>query len=67
VVKKPDGNKPLGRPNRRWEDNIKMDLQEMSWDGTGWIYLAQDRGQVVGNCVCGNEHSSSIKFGKYLD
>ena len=34
---------PLGRPGRRWEDNIKMDLQEMGCGGTDWIELAQDR------------------------
>ena len=40
---KPDGKRPLGRPRRRWEDNIKMDVQEVSWDGTNWSDLAQDR------------------------
>ena len=34
---------PLGRPRRRWEDNIKMDLQEVECRGTDWIELAQDR------------------------
>jgi len=43
VVGKPDGKRPLGRPRPKWENNIKMDLQEVSWDGTDWIYLAQDR------------------------
>jgi len=33
----------LGRPRRRWEENIKMDLQEIRWGGTDWIALAQDR------------------------
>jgi hypothetical protein len=36
---------PLGRPRRRWVDNIKMDLREIGWDGVGWIDLAQDRDQ----------------------
>jgi hypothetical protein len=40
---KPEGNKPLGRPRRRWVDNIKMDLREIGWGGTDWIELAQDR------------------------
>ena len=40
---KPGGKRPLGRPRRRWEDNIKMDLQEVSWEGTDWIDLAQER------------------------
>jgi hypothetical protein len=34
---------PLGRPRRRWVDNIKMDLGEIGWDGRDWIELAQDR------------------------
>jgi transcription termination factor 2 len=34
---------PLGRPRRRWVDNIKMDLREVGWDGVDWIELAQDR------------------------
>jgi hypothetical protein len=42
---KPEGNRPLGRPRRRWEDNIKMDLREIGWAGMDWIHLAQDRDQ----------------------
>ena len=38
-----EGNSPLGRPMRRWENNIKMDLQEMGRIGMDWIDLAQDR------------------------
>ena len=40
---KPDGMRPLGRPRRRWEDNIKMDIQEGGCGGMDWIELAQDR------------------------
>jgi hypothetical protein len=43
LVGKPEGRRPLGRPRRRWEDNIKMDLQEVGWGGIAWIDLAQDR------------------------
>jgi len=43
LVRKPDGKIPLGRPRRRWEDNIKMDLQEVESGGMDWIELAQDR------------------------
>jgi hypothetical protein len=43
LVGKPEGRRPLGRPRRRWEDNIKMDLQEVGWRGMDWINLAQDR------------------------
>ena len=38
-----EGKRPLGRPRRRWEDNIKMDLQEVGCGGMGWMELAQDR------------------------
>jgi hypothetical protein len=37
------GNRSLGRPTRRWEDNIKMDLQEVGCGGMDWIELAQDK------------------------
>jgi hypothetical protein len=39
----PEGKRPLGRPRRKWEDNIKMDLREIGIDGTNWIQLAQNR------------------------
>ena len=42
-VGKPEGKRPLGRPRCRWEDNIKMDLQEVECGGMDWIELAQDR------------------------
>ena len=43
VVRKPGGKRPLGRPRRRWQDNIKMDIQDVGWRGMDWIELAQDR------------------------
>ena len=43
LVRKPEGKRSLGRPRRRWKDNIKMDLQEVGCGGTDWIELAQDR------------------------
>ena len=43
LVGKPEGKRPLGRPRHRWEDNIKMDLQEVGCWGMGWMRLAQDR------------------------
>jgi hypothetical protein len=43
LVGKPEGKRPLGRPRRRWMDNIKMDLLEISWGGVDWMGLAQDR------------------------
>ena len=43
LVEKPEGKRPLGRPRHRWEDNTKMDLQEVGCGGMDWIDLAQDR------------------------
>jgi hypothetical protein len=43
LVGKPEGRRPLGRPRRKWENNIKMDLREVGWDGVDWIDLAEDR------------------------
>jgi hypothetical protein len=43
LVRKPEGKRPLRRPRRRWEDNIKMDLQEVGFGGMDWTELAQDR------------------------
>jgi hypothetical protein len=43
LVGRPEGRRSLGRPRRRWVDNIKIDLKEVGWDGMDWIDLAQDR------------------------
>jgi hypothetical protein len=43
LVGRSEEKRPLGRPKRRWEDNIKMDLREIGIDGASWIRLAQDR------------------------
>ena len=53
LVGKPEGKRPLGRPRHRWEDNIKMDLQEVGCGGVDWVQLAQDmdRWQVLMNAV----------------
>jgi hypothetical protein len=45
LMGKPEGKRPLGRPRRRWVDNIKMDLGEIGRDGVEWIELAQNRDQ----------------------
>jgi hypothetical protein len=60
LVGKPEGKRPLWRPRHRWEDNIKMDLQEVGCGGMDWIHLA-------GTCECGNEPSGSIKCGAFFD
>jgi hypothetical protein len=43
IYSKPEGKRLLGRPRRRWVDNIKVDLREIGWGGMDWIDLAQDR------------------------
>jgi hypothetical protein len=45
LVGRPRGKRPMGRPSRRWEDNIKLDLREIGIDGADWIHLAQNRVQ----------------------
>jgi len=54
LVGKPEGKRQLGKPRHRWEDNIKMDLQEVGWGGgVDWTDLAQDRDkwQALANAV----------------
>jgi len=53
LVGKPDGKRPLGRPRRRWEDNMKMDMQEVGCGCMDWIKLAQhrDRWRALVNTV----------------
>jgi hypothetical protein len=43
--RKPEGKRPLGRPRRKWVDNVKIDLREIGWGGIDWIVLAQDSDQ----------------------
>jgi hypothetical protein len=52
-VRKPEGKKPPGRPMRRWDDGIRMNLRETGWESVEWIHLAQDRDrwQAVVNTV----------------
>jgi hypothetical protein len=45
LMGKPEGKRPLGRPRRRWEDGIRMDLREIGWGSVDWIQLAQGRDQ----------------------
>ena len=59
------GKRPLGRPRRRWEDNIKMDLQEVGcgeMNGSSWL----SKGTGGGTCECRNEPSAFIKYGEFL-
>jgi hypothetical protein len=57
-VEKSEEKRPLGRPRRRWVDNIKMDRGEVGWSGVDWICLA---------CKCGNETSGSLKCWEVLE
>jgi hypothetical protein len=57
LVGRPEGRRPLGRPRRRWEDNINMDLREIGFGDVDWM----------GCCEHGNEPSGSIKCGEFLD
>jgi hypothetical protein len=43
LMGKPERKRPLGRPMRRWEDGIRVDLREIGWESVDWIQLAQDR------------------------
>jgi hypothetical protein len=47
MMGRPEGKRPLGKPRRRWVNNIKMDLREIVWNGTDWIALAQDMDPVI--------------------
>jgi hypothetical protein len=47
MVGKPEGKRTLGRPKRRWVDNIKMYLRQIGWNGVDWIDMAQDRDQCM--------------------
>jgi hypothetical protein len=66
LVGKPEEKGQLGRPRRRWKDNIKMDLREVGW-GHGLDRSGLGYGQVAGCCECGNEPSGSIKCGEFLE
>ena len=63
----PKGKRPLGRPRRRWENNINVFSGSGMW-GVDWIELAQDRDRLrAGTCNCGNEPSGSVKCREFLD
>jgi hypothetical protein len=60
LMGKPKGNRPLGRPRRRWEDGIRLDLREIGWGSVDWTQLAQDRDRWGGgSCEYGDEPSGS--------
>jgi hypothetical protein len=43
--RKPERQRPLGKPRRRWEENIRLDIRETGWEVVDWIHLVEDRGQ----------------------
>jgi hypothetical protein len=61
LVGRPEGKRTLGKPRRRWEDNIKIDLREVGIDVANWIHLAQDRVQWWACVEHGVEPSGSIR------
>jgi hypothetical protein len=66
LVGKLEGKRPLGRPRRRWEDNIKVDLQEVGGGCGDWMELAQDRKRLTGTCKYGNELLGSIQCREFF-
>ena len=67
LVGKPDGRSPLGRPRRRWEDNIKVDLREVGCGEHRLDRSGSGQGQMAGSCEYGDEHSGSIKCVAFLE
>ena len=67
LVGRPGGKRPMGRPRHRWEDNIKVDLQEVGCGSMDWISVAQDRDtwRALVNAVM--NPSGSIKCGEFID
>jgi hypothetical protein len=63
LVGKPEEMRLLGRPRRRWLDNIRMDLEEVGWGDVDWIGLAQD----MGRCEFGIEPSGSKKYWETIE
>jgi hypothetical protein len=66
IVVKPEGKKPYGRLRCRWEDNIKMDLQEVRCGGMDWIDLFQYMDSWQGTCECSIGPSGYIKYGEFF-
>ena len=67
LVGKLEGRRPLGRPRRRWVDNIRMDLQEVGCGYMDWIGLAQDRDRWRTLVSAVMNPSGSVKCGEFLD
>jgi hypothetical protein len=59
LMGKPKGKRPLGRPRRRWEDGVRMDLRETGLGVCGLDSTGSEQGPVAGCCECGDEPSGS--------
>jgi hypothetical protein len=66
-VGKSEGKRPLVRPKRKWVDNIKMDLQEVGYEGIDWIDMSEDRDSWLSFVNSVMNFSGSIKFGEFPD
>ena len=66
LVGKPEGKRTLGRSRRRWENNIKVNLQDVEW-GNVLDWSGSEQGQAAGNYKGCNEPSSCIECGEFLD
>jgi len=67
LVGKPEGRRPLGRPRRRWVDNIRMDLQEVGREHVDWNGLVQDRDRWSTLVSAVMNFRGSVKCGEFLD
>jgi hypothetical protein len=65
-VGKPEGKRPLRRPECRWEDNVKLDLRELGWGGMNWTDLAEDRDHWRAHCEHSNELFGFIRCSETL-
>jgi len=67
LEEKPEGNRPFVRPRCKWADNIKMNLQEVGYEGMDWIDVSEDRAGWLSFVNSVMNFSDSIKCGEYLD
>jgi hypothetical protein len=65
LIQKPEENRALGKSRRKWKDDIRMDLKEMRWVWTAFIWLRREK--VACSCEYGNEFSGFIKVGEVLE
>ena len=65
LVRKPEAKSPSGRPRRRWEDNIKMDLREVGCDAGDWISISSRWGAIPDLCKSGNEPPNFLNANWY--